>query len=315
MTAAVALLAFALALGWAAPRLLARLPHLDAHPRLALTAWFTSAAAFLLALPAAGVMMVYPMTRYDFNRGGIVENCLAALRDLYGPTGGTVVAAVSAALVVVPAARFATSLAAAAATSRTTSRSHRRWLDRAADWDPALGVHVVPDGRPAAYCLPGADRQIAVTSGAIDAVDTASLRAVIAHERAHLGGHHHLPAGLAQTIADTVPGVPLLARLPERVGHLLERCADDVASRTVPARDIARGIVAFAEAGVTAPRTALSAGGGLAVSRVRHLVADTRKLGRRTALVATAASALVLAFPVALAASPAAKLIELSCFP
>ncbi len=57
--------------------------------------------------------------------------------------------------------------------------------------DPAV---VLDDPRPAAYCVPGRPGTIVLTSGALAVLDPAQLAAVLAHERAHLAGRHHLRA-------------------------------------------------------------------------------------------------------------------------
>ena len=46
--------------------------------------------------------------------------------------------------------------------------------------------------RPAVYCVPGRPPTIVLTTGALAVLDTEQLTAVLAHERAHLAGRHHL---------------------------------------------------------------------------------------------------------------------------
>ena len=43
---------------------------------------------------------------------------------------------------------------------------------------------------PAAYCVSGRPPAIVVTTAALGALDDRQLDAVVAHERAHLAGHH-----------------------------------------------------------------------------------------------------------------------------
>ena len=45
---------------------------------------------------------------------------------------------------------------------------------------------------PTAHCLPEARQPIVLTSAAIEALDEAELAAVMAHERTHQRGRHHL---------------------------------------------------------------------------------------------------------------------------
>lgn len=44
---------------------------------------------------------------------------------------------------------------------------------------------------PAAYCVAGRYPTVILTTGALRALDPDQLDAVLAHERAHLAGHHH----------------------------------------------------------------------------------------------------------------------------
>ena len=53
-------------------------------------------------------------------------------------------------------------------------------------------VVVVEASEPAAYCVWGRPSAIVVTSAAVAALDDHELAAVLAHERAHLPGHHSL---------------------------------------------------------------------------------------------------------------------------
>lgn len=69
---------------------------------------------------------------------------------------------------------------------------------------PALSSAVVLDSaQPAVYCVPGRPATIVLTTGALAVLDEPQLLAVLAHERAHLAGRHHLlvtrwgPAGPA----------------------------------------------------------------------------------------------------------------------
>ncbi|MYS19108.1 M48 family metalloprotease, partial [Streptomyces sp. SID4948] len=66
----------------------------------------------------------------------------------------------------------------------------------AAEAGTAAGdLTVLPDPAPDAYALPGRrgrPGRIVVTSGMLRALDPAEREALLAHERAHLSGRHHL---------------------------------------------------------------------------------------------------------------------------
>jgi hypothetical protein len=90
---------------------------------------------------------------------------------------------------------------------------------------------VLDEPQPAAYCVPGRPAAIVLTSGALAVLDPGQLRAVLAHERAHLAGRHHLLIALTRGLAASFPAVPLFARGADEVARLAEMCADDAAAR------------------------------------------------------------------------------------
>lgn len=59
--------------------------------------------------------------------------------------------------------------------------------------------------RPAAYCLPGRPPTIVLTTGALAVLDPEQLTAVLAHERAHLAGRHHLLLAVTRSLAAVAP--------------------------------------------------------------------------------------------------------------
>jgi predicted Zn-dependent protease len=123
---------------------------------------------------------------------------------------------------------------------------------------------------PTAYCLPGEGGLIVVTSGAVELLDQSRLEAVLAHERAHLEGRHHLLVALAQTGRLALGRLPLFARLPERIAHLVELAADDAATRRTPRMVLARTLLDFAAS--RTPAETLGATGGDTVARVERLL-------------------------------------------
>ncbi|WP_025273117.1 M56 family metallopeptidase [Haloglycomyces albus] len=314
MSIALVLLSFALVLGWGMPWMLSRCEGLESRPRLAITVWMSFAVGLVLSLPAAGLAMLLPMASFQSMASDFLNTCLAALRSQYGSFGGSAVGVISALLVFGAAARLTYLAVRHSVTSLAQHRRHSEWLATSARWDDVRGCHVVDHPAATAYCLADRDRSIVMTTGAIDALDAASLRAVLAHERAHLFGRHHLVASVALLVGRFLPVIPLLGMLPARIGHLLELCADRAATRTVPARDIAQGILAFAEAGSAAPHAALAASGGHALSRVRHLLGEHPTTPAWQAGSVAAGSFAAAAFPVLAAALPLAVLAQMSCY-
>lgn len=77
--------------------------------------------------------------------------------------------------------------------SRLRARSHEharaaRIVGRPTDHP---NVVVVEADRPAAYCVVGRPNAIIVTSAAMKSLNRSQLKAVLAHENAHISGRHH----------------------------------------------------------------------------------------------------------------------------
>ncbi|MFB7944850.1 M56 family metallopeptidase, partial [Kitasatospora phosalacinea] len=105
---------------------------------------------------------------------------------------------------------------------------------------PALTV--LADDRADAYALPGRPPRIVATTGMLAALTGPERAALLAHERAHLAGRHHLLLAAAEYAAACHPA---LRPLRPALGYHLERWADecaaaDVGDRALTARAICR---------------------------------------------------------------------------
>lgn len=89
-------------------------------------------------------------------------------------------------------------------------------------------VVIVDDPIPDAYALPGVPGRIVVSTGMLDTFDEPERRALLAHERAHLGCGHHVFVTLAHLAASTNP---LLRPMATAVKYSTERWADEHAAR------------------------------------------------------------------------------------
>jgi hypothetical protein len=152
-----------------------------------------------------------------------------------------------------------------------------------------IELAVLDDETPRAFALPGARGRIVVSRGMLRRHGDAEREALLAHERAHLRGRHHL----FQTVWRlTAAANPLLRPLAAAGGFVLERWADEeaatrVGSRTVVARAVGRAALA---AGASRS-AALAATGGAMPQRVQALLAPPPR--RRT--LTFVAGALLLA--------------------
>ncbi|MGW2649835.1 M56 family metallopeptidase [Streptomyces sp. NPDC001393] len=131
---------------------------------------------------------------------------------------------------------------------------------------------VVDDDVPLAFALPGAPGRIVVSRGMLRCLGHAEREALLAHERAHLCGRHHLFESVWRLAAALNP---LLRPLVAAGGFVLERWADEEAAERVGDRRVvahAVGRAALASAGVPRP-AALAVTGGAVPQRVQALLA------------------------------------------
>ncbi len=142
-----------------------------------------------------------------------------------------------------------------------------------------------------------------VTTGALGALSGQELTAVLAHERAHLRGRHHLPVAVATGLARAFPAVPLFDCGLAEVHRLVELLADDAATRRLGRLEVASALLCLA--GMRSPAPALGAVGTAGAARVRRLLQAPPPLSRLQRGAALAALALVAATPLVVAAYPA----------
>lgn len=189
-----------------------------------------------------------------------------------------------------------------AATARACRR-HRLRLRLAGCPDERLGAFVVDHAEAAAYCLPGPRRPVVLTTAALRLLDDAQLAAVLAHERAHQAGRHHLLVALAALPAAAFGWMPAFRHARDEVARLAELAADDIATARSARLAVAGALLALGSA--PAPAPALGAGGSTAAARVRRLIAAPRPLSRAASTAGGLAVAALSALPLILLAAPA----------
>ncbi|MFE0520903.1 M56 family metallopeptidase [Streptomyces sp. NPDC058954] len=186
---------------------------------------------------------------------------------------------------------------------------HLMWARRECGRMPGdTELVVLDDDIPQAFALPGAPGRIVVSRGMLRCLGDAEREALLAHERAHLRGRHHLFQAVWRLAAAVNP---LLRPLAEAGAFALERWADEEAatrtgSRTVVARAVGRA--ALASAAVARP-AALAATGGAVPQRVQALLSPPPP--RRTLPFAAGAVLLTLCcVSLANAASDSENLVD-----
>jgi len=309
----------AIAMAWLLPRPLGRLSGDGVSPRLGIAAWLTAIASVLaLALAALGLLARTAVNGWPTFARTVCESVTsgtcppAVYRSAAYELGLAVTAFLGGITLIVLGWRYGRSLRRASVRTRAHGEAARITGRRIAAGNAAF---VLDATQPAVYCLPGRPPTIVLTTGAFAVLGPDQLTAVLAHERAHLDGRHHLLLTVTRSLATVAPAVPLFTRGTGSVARLAEMRADDVAAgraggeqgrRTLLTALLAMS-VGLVPAQARAPAAWLPATGGVVAARVRRLADPppaSRRLRRGLALATltltiVAVSMLVLALAVA----------------
>lgn len=312
MRAALVAGGYAVAVAWCLPILLGRLTASGISARLGLVAWVAAMASVLTCALAAVQFLVnaaianWPWLAEAVCRSVTGQACAAAVyRSAVFEFGLSVAAVIAATTAAALAWRYGCGVRRVQRRTRAHAEAARITGRSLSGADPAV---VLDDPQPAAYCMPGRPATIVVTSGAIAVLDAAQLAAVLAHERAHLAGRHHLVLTLTRGLAAIFPALPLFIRGPAEVARLAEMCADDAAARHVGRNALVAALLTMGT-GQPVPTAALAVTAGAVATRVQRLIDPPRKAlaaRNRAALIAvtillTAATCLVTVFAHSLA--------------
>jgi len=274
MSAALLVFGYGLVVAWCLPALLTRLTAAGFSARLGLAAWLAAMVSVLAAVLAAIQYLItaavagWPQLAKAVCRSVAGGACTAVVyRSAVFELGLGLAATAAALALAVLAWRYGRSVQRAQRRTRAHAEAARITGRRLPD-----GAAVVLDAaRPAAYCVPGRPAAIVLTSAALAVLDPGQLTAVLAHERAHLAGRHHLLIALTRGLAATFPGVPLFSRGPAEVARLAEMCADDVAARCSSRPTLVTALLAMGT-GTAVPAAALAATSGAVAARVQRLL-------------------------------------------
>jgi Zn-dependent protease with chaperone function len=270
------LLGLSVGLAAAAPGRLVRADWPYRSPRLGVLAWQVTAATWVVSLAVAAQTMVMPWHQAGDAVCSVWRLCadavvgahgghaqLLAWAGLVGSAAGVARLAIGA----VPLARMASRRRAHVAVVRLIG-TRRSGLD----------AMVVDHPDAAVYLVPGRSREMVVTTGALSRLEAQELAAVLAHERAHARGRHHLALALTGLMRRAFPAVGMFGMSHRQVARLVEMCADDDACREHSRLALARALVALTASAT--PASALSAGGDGALERVHRLMCPPRPLSR-----------------------------------
>jgi Zn-dependent protease with chaperone function len=299
VTVAACLLVYSMVMVVWGPWVLGALTRGGSAPRFGVVAWLTAIVSVLATWIAIPTLVTLDVLSHGGQQRSILTSCMQLLCDLAAGRAGS---AAQLALLVVAVTMIVAVTRVGVKLLRTVRRLHSR-AHTHAEAARLVGrptdqphVFVVDAEQRTAYCVAGKPPAIVVTSSAVAALDAQELEAVLAHERAHLDGHHTTIVTLLRGLAMVFPRVTLMTRAAGDVTRLLEMCADDTAARQHGQYTLLTGLMALA--GIT-PAEALGATDVAVLSRAERLalpLASHKRFGARASL--TGATALIALAPV-----------------
>lgn len=168
---------------------------------------------------------------------------------------------------------------------------------------------------PVAYCLPSFTGSVTVlSSGLVQRLSPDELRAVMAHERAHLEHRHDLLLLAFTSWNDALPWLPTSKLSLAAVQELVEMLADDAALREVRAPTLLRALLTVATGALGAPAENKAAIPSmearatpteeLSSRRLKRLLTPQPPLGTALRNLIIAAALILLALPTTLVIVP-----------
>jgi hypothetical protein len=304
MILAAALLLGSVAVGWWSPRLLSRLAATRTGPGAVIAWWLLTAAGVATGTVAGVLLLVLPGHGPADAVIRLLHECWSAVDHDGLPALDPVVGAVSGTLLLAAAGRLAVTSLARRRRRNVLHRHHLTALrlTSARDTRPVPTLWL-PEDRPIAYSLGGRRPLVVASSGLASRLTERELGAVLAHERAHVRGHHHLLTGCSEVLGRTLRFVPLMRDLPGAVRLLVELSADQAAAARCGREPLRSALLSIRA--VEGPRRALAMAGGDTAIRLRRLDIGSPAGRKPTAVLKT----LAVGFAAFLAPSAIAVLL------
>jgi hypothetical protein len=232
MTVAVALLVSAAMAGWLMLRWLDRADLHRRDPRMLIVAWFTSMAGVVFAAVAGVVLLVIPSHGNVGTFVAALHSCWDAVRHGSPPAVEALGGVAGIALVLAMTVRLAVIAVRGARKRANRRREHLSVLRLAGrkDSDSPATLWLAHD-QPLAFSMTGRSGVIVANEGLHRHLPAESVAAVLAHERAHLRGRHHLLVAVTDALRAALSFVPLFRQAPTAIRELAELSADVAAVR------------------------------------------------------------------------------------
>ena len=287
IAAAAAALVCLLLLALVVPDRLARASWAPRSPGSALLLWQAlGLAAGLLSLEAAVTVALAPAGPTHLQ----AVQALAAGDVERLPVWSGIALAVGVLVLL----RLLSVLLASAARTLLARRSNRALVDLVATRNPLLaGARVVEHALPVAYCLPGLRPRVVLSRGVLELLREEEVRAVLAHEAAHVDQRHDLVVLPFLALRSTFPGLRAVRTAVDEVALLVEMLADDRAARRHSREVLARALYKVGTG--SAPAGGLAVGGTSVLLRAQRLLHPPAPLSLRVRLAVLATTVAVLA--------------------
>jgi Zn-dependent protease with chaperone function len=305
--ASVVLAALALTLAWPVPLVLARAAWPSRAPGTALVLWQSIALAGGLSM--IGSLVTYGLIPFGPN---LISGALAFGSHVIAgtlPEGANFTQMFALCLAVLLTGHLLLSLLLTIVRSEKQRKRHLSLVNLlSAPLEGTPGTRVLDHPSPVAYCLPGTTSSVTVLSeGLLTLLDKAQLRAVIAHESAHLAQQHHLVLIAFKSWHSALPWFPIANRAENAVALLVEMLADDQARRATDDQTLATAIALVGSGAATdpaAPELTWANPGevepGLVGPRVARLISPKHPLSSTARGFVLSAAAALLVIPTVL---------------
>ncbi|MEW2219713.1 M56 family metallopeptidase [Streptomyces sp. NPDC006990] len=306
MTVPLALMVLALFAAGLAPRVLTRSTWPDREPVLALWAWQCVVGAVLLCCLLA--MALSGAAAFTAVRSHVFAGAPHGVAEAYSSSTSAPWAGALSVLLACGGAWTGAMLLREIRDARARRRRRRAELRERAprlpgeSASPSERLVVLEEEKPDAWWLPGANPQLAITTGALGRLKGRQLDAVLEHEQGHARARHDWLLHCSSALAAGFSRVPVFAGFRDQVHRLVELAADDAASRRYGRLTIALALVELNEGrGVFGPCPTPVA---LVPQRVHRLLAPGPRLSVSRRLRMTAVASLVPVIPVLVAFAP-----------
>jgi Zn-dependent protease with chaperone function len=298
MIAAVALLLGAGLAGWVIPRRLGRMNLRRRDPLLVIVCWLLSMTGFVLAAATGVVLLLLPGHGGIGSLGAVLHHCWSAVQHGSPPRVEEFGGVLGVLSLVAAAVRLAVVGIRICRRRAQAGQDHLAVLRVAArvDEEPPITLWL-PHDSPLAFSLAGRPGAVVATDGLTRHLAPDSVAAVLAHERAHLRGRHHLLVAVVDALSAVLPFVPLFRRAPAAIRALCELAADVAAVRSCGAAAVRAALRGVARH--DAPGAALAMGGDaidIRLDRLRSPAVAPGRVRRATACGAVGAAAAMVPF-------------------